>query len=327
MQCGVEFGASLFVFSLTLLVYAATLRMLRSMVPAAVADMLGAPDAIQGVLAAAGSRATTASGKRPVSVPAGASDSAVAGSRGDAVAAVGRRVVDAWPAVVSRAEAGACVFTSHEGLSLGYEESLTRTCAERRRVYDRSAHMLWIGDRTRQLDHAHVEFFRGVANPLGVKLGPSRCVVHVPQWLPSGPLCLMTVVASSTPESVLGLLQTLCHSADDGSGRVCLITRMGSTGVLTTLPPIVRAVRKAGHEVVWMCDPMHGNTRVLPSGFKTRDFDSVVEVCVCVCVAAAGGFASVLIVRAQSPGNPEHRGCAACTWCSFRWAAPRDDGR
>ena len=138
---------------------------------------------------------------------------------------------------------------------------------------------------------------------------------------------LMTVVASSTPESVLGLLQTLCHSADDSSGRVCLITRMGSTGVLTTLPPIVRAVRKAGHEVVWMCDPMHGNTRVLPSGFKTRDFDSVVEVCVCVCVAAAGGFASVLIVRAQSPGNPEHRGCAACTWCSFRWAAPRDDGR
>ena len=188
MQCGVEFGASLFVFSLTLLVYAATLRMLRSMVPAAVADLLGAPDAIQGVLAAAGSRATTASDKRPVSVPAGASDSAVAGSRGDAVAAVGCRVVDAWPAVVSRAEAGACVFTSHEGLSLGYEESLTRTCAERRRVYDRSAHMLWIGDRTRQLDHAHVEFFRGVANPLGVKLGPSRCVVHVPQWLPSGPL-------------------------------------------------------------------------------------------------------------------------------------------
>lgn len=78
------------------------------------------------------------------------------------------------PGATSVGATGGGVFVSHEGLHLGYEEALTQACPERRRVYDRSAHMLWIGDRTRQLDHAHVEFFRGVANPLGVKLGPSR---------------------------------------------------------------------------------------------------------------------------------------------------------
>ena len=142
------------------------------------------------------------------------------------------------------------VWTSHEGLVLDYEESLTRRDSLTGDWYDCSAHMLWIGERTRQPDGAHVEFFSGVHNPVGVKLGPS-----------------------ATPEEALELCERLNPARIPG--RVTLIARIGADRVGDALPPLLRAVRDAEHPVVWVCDPMHGNAFTTASGHKTRHFDTV----------------------------------------------------
>ncbi|KAK4116168.1 DAHP synthetase [Canariomyces notabilis] len=152
------------------------------------------------------------------------------------------------------------LFTSHEGLLLEYEQCMTRLLDDptsalphtKKDYYDTSAHFLWIGDRTRQLDHAHVEFFRGIANPLGVKIGPS------------------------TPTSdLLPLLRTLNPSREPG--KVTLITRYGAGKVAELLPAHIRAVEDSEYArtVVWQCDPMHGNTRSVSGGIKTRRFSDI----------------------------------------------------
>jgi len=141
-------------------------------------------------------------------------------------------------------------YTSHEALVLDYEQALTRQDSITGQWYDCSAHMLWIGERTRQLDGAHVEFMRGIKNPLGCKLGPS-----------------------TTPTEVLELCNTL--NPDRISGRLTLISRMGADKIAEHLPPLLTAVRDAGHPVVWECDPMHGNTYTTAAGRKTRHFEDV----------------------------------------------------
>lgn len=141
-------------------------------------------------------------------------------------------------------------FTSHEALILPYEEALTRTDSLTGDPYDCSAHMLWVGERTRQLDGAHVEFLSGIHNPLGVKLGPS-----------------------ASPEDVLALCRRL--DPQRVPGRITLITRMGAQRVEEALPPLLEAVAEDGHPVVWACDPMHGNTFVSGAGHKTRRFDDI----------------------------------------------------
>jgi len=144
------------------------------------------------------------------------------------------------------------VWTSHEGLLLEYEEALTRRDSTTGQPYDCSAHLLWIGDRTRDVDGAHVEFFSGVDNPIAVKLGPN-----------------------STPEDAVALAERL--NPDRIPGRLTFITRMGAKRAGETLPPLLRAVREAGAPVVWVCDPMHGNLVRTPSGRKTRHFDAIME--------------------------------------------------
>ncbi len=141
-------------------------------------------------------------------------------------------------------------FTSHEALLLDYEEALTRKDPDTGEWYDCSAHMLWIGERTHQLDGAHVEFMRGVRNPIAVKIGPG-----------------------AEPAEVLELCEALNPARE--SGRLTLTTRIGVNEVRRRLPPLVEAVERAGHPVVWACDPMHGNTFVSESGRKTRHFDDV----------------------------------------------------
>ena len=141
-------------------------------------------------------------------------------------------------------------WTSHEALILGYEEALTRRDSLTGGWYDCSAHMVWIGDRTRQLDGAHIEFLRGVNNPVGVKLGPT-----------------------ASPEEAVELCELLNPSRIPG--RMSLITRLGAQQAETLLPPLVRTVRESGHPVVWVCDPMHGNTFVSAGGRKTRHLDHV----------------------------------------------------
>jgi 3-deoxy-7-phosphoheptulonate synthase len=143
-------------------------------------------------------------------------------------------------------------FSSHEGLSLPYEAAQTRQVPRRTGWYDLTTHFPWIGERTRQLDGAHVEFFRGIENPVGVKLGPS-----VP------------------PEDVVRLVEKL--NPKDEPGKMVLITRMGAQRVKDALPPVVEAVRRAGRRVLWVCDPMHGNTRSTSTGVKTRDFTDVLR--------------------------------------------------
>ena len=135
---------------------------------------------------------------------------------------------------------------------LGYEEALTRQDSLTGDWYDCSAHMLWIGERTHQPDGAHVEFLRGVGNPLGCKIGPT-----------------------TDPAEVLELCATL--NPQRLPGRLTLVSRMGAGNVEDRLPPIVRAVTAAGHPVVWACDPMHGNTYVAPNGRKTRHFDEILR--------------------------------------------------
>jgi 3-deoxy-7-phosphoheptulonate synthase len=143
------------------------------------------------------------------------------------------------------------VYTSHEALILGYEEALTRQDSLTGQWYDCSAHMLWIGERTRQLDGAHIEFLRGVGNPIGCKVGPT-----------------------TTPEYVLELCQALNPARIPG--RLTLISRMGADKVEDSLRPLLRAVKEADHPVVWACDPMHGNTITAPNGRKTRQFEDIV---------------------------------------------------
>jgi 3-deoxy-7-phosphoheptulonate synthase len=141
-------------------------------------------------------------------------------------------------------------WTTHEALLLGYEEALTRRDSLTGDWYDCSAHMLWIGERTRAADGAHVHFLRGVRNPVGVKLGPT-----------------------ATPEEVLALCEAL--NPERVPGRLTLISRMGAPRVVTSLRPLLAAVRDAGHPVVWACDPMHGNTFSSAGGRKTRHFEDV----------------------------------------------------
>jgi 3-deoxy-7-phosphoheptulonate synthase len=141
------------------------------------------------------------------------------------------------------------VYTSHEGLLLDYEEGLTRRDSITGDWYDCSAHMLWIGDRTRRPDGAHAEFFSGVHNPLGVKLGPS-----------------------ATADEVVSLCERLNPTRTPG--RVTLVTRLGAERVEELLPPLLGAVSEAGHPVVWACDPMHANS-FLAGGRKTRHFASI----------------------------------------------------
>src|SRR5438477_1106258 len=142
------------------------------------------------------------------------------------------------------------VWTSHEGLLLDYEEALTRRDSTTGDWYDCSAHMLWIGERTRDTEGAHVEFFAGVHNPLGVKLGPD-----------------------ATGDDVLRLCERL--NPERIPGRLTLIARLGAQHVREALPPLLEAVRDAEQPVVWACDPMHANTRLTGSGVKTRHFDDV----------------------------------------------------
>ena len=141
-------------------------------------------------------------------------------------------------------------FTSHEALILGYEEALTRRDSLTGAYYDTSAHMLWVGERTREANSAHLEFLAGVENPVGAKLGPT-----------------------ATPEEVLELCDRLDPNHEPG--RLTLITRMGAGKVVNLLPPLLEAVRDSGHPVVWACDPMHGNTFTTDDGHKTRRFDDI----------------------------------------------------
>lgn len=141
-------------------------------------------------------------------------------------------------------------FTSHEGLNLLYESAQTRSVPRRTGHYDLTTHLPWIGERTRQLDGAHVEFFRGIRNPVGVKVGPS-----------------------ATPDIVLGLLDVL--NPENEPGKIVLITRMGADKVEQALPNIVRGVHAAGRKVLWMSDPMHGNTQSTSGGLKTRPFEAI----------------------------------------------------
>ncbi len=146
----------------------------------------------------------------------------------------------------------ASFFTSHEALLLNYEEAFTRKNNDSGKFYDLSAHMLWIGDRTRHPDEAHVEFMRGIANPIAFKVGPS---IH--------------------KDELLRLLDVL--NPHNEAGRITLIARMGAAKVEQLLPPLVAAVRDAGRSVVWSCDPMHGNTIKSSNGYKTRKFDDILS--------------------------------------------------
>lgn len=158
-------------------------------------------------------------------------------------------------------------YTSHEGLMLEYEQSLTRLCrhpssarsqfddahaASDSGYYATSGHFIWIGDRTRQLDGAHVEFFRGLSNPIGVKVGPTM-----------------------QPDELVELLNTVNPTKE--VGKVTLITRYGASKIKDHLPGHIKAVQNSGHLPVWQCDPMHGNTQSTPTGVKTRDFKKILS--------------------------------------------------
>lgn len=144
------------------------------------------------------------------------------------------------------------LFTSHEALLLNYEQALTRRDHLTGKWYDCSAHMVWIGERTRQLDHAHIEFFKGINNPIGVKVGPGMA-----------------------PDELIKLIDTL--NPNNEPGRLTLITRMGADVLEGKLPALVRKVKEEGRHVVWSSDPMHGNTIKASNGYKTRNFDSVLK--------------------------------------------------
>jgi 3-deoxy-7-phosphoheptulonate synthase len=143
-------------------------------------------------------------------------------------------------------------YTSHEALFLSYEEALTRVDSTTGDWYDCSAHLVWLGDRTRQVEGAHAEFLRGVKNPIGMKCGPTL-----------------------EPDDLLRLIDRL--NPENEAGRLTLITRMGADKVEARLPYLIRAVRREGREVVWCCDPMHGNTITSSNGFKTRVFGRILD--------------------------------------------------
>jgi 3-deoxy-7-phosphoheptulonate synthase len=143
-------------------------------------------------------------------------------------------------------------FTSHEALLLGYEHALTRQDSLTEKWYNCSAHFLWIGDRTRQLDGAHVEFLSGVDNPIGIKVGP-------------------TIIK----EELISLCEKL--NPENEWGRLTLIIRMGADTVRSKLPPLIKAIQENGKKVLWVCDPMHGNTYKTENGYKTRHFDTILE--------------------------------------------------
>ena len=143
-------------------------------------------------------------------------------------------------------------YSSHEALILEYEKALTRIDSRTGLPYDVSAHFLWIGERTRQLDGAHIDFAKKIKNPIGVKLGPK-----------------------TTTNEIADLINVL--NPDDEPGRLTFITRMGAKNIRSVLPPLVEAVTKSGRNVLWVCDPMHGNTYESPTGYKTRSFDDVLE--------------------------------------------------
>ena len=143
-------------------------------------------------------------------------------------------------------------FTAHEALLLNYEEAFVRRDSLTGRWYDCSAHMLWIGDRTRQLDGAHIEFMRGIENPIGVKVGPSM-----------------------DPDELIRLIDTL--NPDNDPGRLNLIVRMGADKVEAHFPRLLRKVKEEGRQVLWSSDPMHGNTIKASSGYKTRDFAQILS--------------------------------------------------
>ncbi|MDP9000513.1 MAG: 3-deoxy-7-phosphoheptulonate synthase [Myxococcota bacterium] len=143
-------------------------------------------------------------------------------------------------------------YTSHEGLNLHYESSQTRQVPRRGGWYDLTTHFPWIGERTRALDGAHVEFFRGIQNPIAIKLGPN-----------------------ATGDQVLRLIDAV--SPDDEPGKLALVTRMGASRVADGLPGLVEVIKRSGRTVLWVCDPMHGNTQTAPSGLKTRDFDHILR--------------------------------------------------
>ncbi len=143
-------------------------------------------------------------------------------------------------------------YTSHEALLLGYEEALTRIDSTSGDWYATSGHMLWLGDRTRQPDHAHVEFCRGISNPIGMKCGPSLAA-----------------------DDLLKLIDIL--NPDNDPGRLTLIARFGADKIAEHLPQLIRAVKREGRHVVWSCDPMHGNVIKATSGYKTRPFDRILS--------------------------------------------------
>lgn len=159
-------------------------------------------------------------------------------------------------------------FTSHEALHLPFEEALTRRDPNTGNWYATSAHMIWIGERTRQLDGAHVEYAKGISNPIGVKCGPTM-----------------------KPHDLLPLIDAL--NPDNEAGRLVLITRMGANNVREKLPALARAVTQAGRKVVWSSDPMHGNTVKTDSGYKTREFDKV--------LSELEGFMDVLYAEGPTP--------------------------
>ena len=141
-------------------------------------------------------------------------------------------------------------FTSHEGLHLYYEQAQTRTVPRRPGWYNLSTHFPWIGDRTRALDGAHIEYFRGISNPIGVKVGPSI-----------------------TPDALVALAERL--NPQNEPGRLTFIHRFGADLVEKCLPPLAEAIRRSGQQVLWCCDPMHGNTETTKSGIKTRRFEKI----------------------------------------------------
>ncbi len=143
-------------------------------------------------------------------------------------------------------------FTSHEGLLLGYEEAMTRKDPKSEKYYNLGAHMVWIGERSRDVNGAHVEYFRGISNPIGIKVGPA-----------------------CTADELLKLISIL--NPDNESGRITLITRMGASKVDDILPGLVKAVQKSGNVVTWCCDPMHGNTINGAGILKTRNFSVILD--------------------------------------------------
>jgi len=143
------------------------------------------------------------------------------------------------------------IYTSHEALLLNYEEALTRKDSMDDKIYDCSSHMLWIGDRTRGVDGAHVEFLRGVENPVGIKAGPT-----------------------TTVEDLLSLIDTI--NPQNEPGKLNIIVRMGADKVKDYYPKLLKAVKAEGKKVLWSCDPMHGNTFKASNDYKTRDFKNIV---------------------------------------------------